>query len=92
MPAAPLLLVRRVLAALGRQQPAPRCRASACAATRDWKFDLKLFSFFLEVSGQPCVQQTLSLLLPLLGFFIQTLDPQVVSQVSSTLVLCGESC
>ncbi|XP_053770502.1 FIGNL1-interacting regulator of recombination and mitosis isoform X3 [Desmodus rotundus] len=33
------------------------------------------------VSGQPSVQQTLSLLLPLLGFFIQTLDPQVVSQV-----------
>nr|XP_019832066.1 PREDICTED: uncharacterized protein C1orf112 homolog isoform X4 [Bos indicus] len=33
------------------------------------------------VIGQPYVQQTLSLLLPLLGFFIQTLDPQLVSQV-----------
>ncbi|XP_044798974.1 uncharacterized protein C1orf112 homolog isoform X3 [Bubalus bubalis] len=33
------------------------------------------------VIGQPYVQQTLSLLLPLLGFFIQALDPQLVSQV-----------
>ncbi|KAM9109283.1 FIGNL1-interacting regulator of recombination and mitosis isoform 5-T5 [Megaptera novaeangliae] len=33
------------------------------------------------VTGQPYVQQTLSLLLPLLGFFIQTLDPQLISQV-----------
>eukprot|EP00070_Physeter_catodon_P037603 XP_028344497.1 uncharacterized protein C1orf112 homolog isoform X3 [Physeter catodon] len=33
------------------------------------------------VTGQPYVQQTLCLLLPLLGFFIQTLDPQLVSQV-----------
>ncbi|XP_037023267.2 uncharacterized protein C1orf112 homolog isoform X2 [Artibeus jamaicensis] len=32
-------------------------------------------------SGQPSVQQTLSLLLPLLGFFTQSLDPQLVSQV-----------
>ncbi|XP_045694379.1 uncharacterized protein C1orf112 homolog isoform X2 [Phyllostomus hastatus] len=32
------------------------------------------------VSGQPSVQQTLSLLLPLLGFFVQTLDPQLTSQ------------
>ncbi|KAB1260874.1 uncharacterized protein Cadr_000024407 [Camelus dromedarius] len=33
------------------------------------------------VTGQPYVQQTLSLLLPLLGFFIQTLDLQLISQV-----------
>ncbi|XP_037362407.1 uncharacterized protein C1orf112 homolog isoform X1 [Talpa occidentalis] len=33
------------------------------------------------VTSQPCVQQTLSLLLPLLGFFIQTLDPQLIYQV-----------
>ncbi|KAJ8789095.1 hypothetical protein J1605_005018 [Eschrichtius robustus] len=33
------------------------------------------------VTGQPYVQQTLSLLLPLLGFFIQILDPQLISQV-----------
>ncbi|XP_064139024.1 FIGNL1-interacting regulator of recombination and mitosis isoform X9 [Loxodonta africana] len=34
-----------------------------------------------QVTGQPYVQQTFSLLLPLLGFFIQTLDPQLISQV-----------
>ncbi|XP_007935968.1 uncharacterized protein C1orf112 homolog [Orycteropus afer afer] len=34
-----------------------------------------------QVIGQPFVQQTLSLLLPLLGYFIQTLDPQLISQV-----------
>uniref|UniRef100_H0X1Y9 FIGNL1 interacting regulator of recombination and mitosis n=2 Tax=Otolemur garnettii TaxID=30611 RepID=H0X1Y9_OTOGA len=34
-----------------------------------------------QVTDQPYVQQTLSLLLPLLGFFIQTLDPQLISQV-----------
>ncbi|XP_077878409.1 FIGNL1-interacting regulator of recombination and mitosis isoform X2 [Ictidomys tridecemlineatus] len=34
-----------------------------------------------QVIDQPCVQQTFSLLLPLLGFFIQTLDPQLISQV-----------
>lgn len=58
-----------------------------------WEFALKLFSVFSEVSGQPSVQQTLSLLLPLLGFFIQTLDPQLISQVrvASELVLCGRS-
>ncbi|XP_028386836.1 uncharacterized protein C1orf112 homolog [Phyllostomus discolor] len=33
------------------------------------------------VSGQPSVQQTLGLLLPLLGFFVQTLDPQLTSEV-----------
>ncbi|XP_058396079.1 FIGNL1-interacting regulator of recombination and mitosis isoform X1 [Diceros bicornis minor] len=33
------------------------------------------------VIGQPYVQQTLNLLLPLLGFFIQTLDPQLIQQV-----------
>ncbi|KAG8515798.1 LOW QUALITY PROTEIN: hypothetical protein J0S82_010880, partial [Galemys pyrenaicus] len=32
------------------------------------------------VMSQPCVQQTLSLLLPLLGFFIQMLDPQLINQ------------
>ncbi|XP_057350955.1 uncharacterized protein C1orf112 homolog isoform X2 [Manis pentadactyla] len=32
------------------------------------------------VTSQPYVQQTLSLLCPLLGFFIQTLDPQLISQ------------
>ncbi|XP_073078234.1 FIGNL1-interacting regulator of recombination and mitosis isoform X8 [Manis javanica] len=32
------------------------------------------------VTSQPSVQQTLSLLCPLLGFFIQTLDPQLISQ------------
>lgn len=35
------------------------------------------------VTSQPYVQQTLSLLLPLLGFFTQTLDPQLISQVVS---------
>ncbi|XP_017201192.3 FIGNL1-interacting regulator of recombination and mitosis isoform X3 [Oryctolagus cuniculus] len=34
-----------------------------------------------QVTGQPCVQQTFSLLLPLLGFFIRTLEPQLISQV-----------
>ncbi|XP_056671486.1 uncharacterized protein C1orf112 homolog isoform X1 [Monodelphis domestica] len=34
-----------------------------------------------QVSSQPCVQWTLSLLLPLLGFFIQTIEPQLISQV-----------
>lgn len=38
-----------------------------------------LFSF--KVIDQPCVQQSFSLLLTLLGFFIQTLDPQLISQV-----------
>ncbi|XP_025782093.1 uncharacterized protein C1orf112 homolog isoform X1 [Puma concolor] len=33
------------------------------------------------VTGQPYVRQTLSLLLSLLGFFIQTLDPPLISQV-----------
>ncbi|XP_047695743.1 uncharacterized protein C1orf112 homolog isoform X2 [Prionailurus viverrinus] len=33
------------------------------------------------VTGRPYVQQTLSLLLSLLGFFIQTLDPHLISQV-----------
>ncbi|XP_039091719.1 uncharacterized protein C1orf112 homolog isoform X2 [Hyaena hyaena] len=33
------------------------------------------------VTGQPYVQQTLSLLLSLLGFFVQTLDPHLISQV-----------
>ncbi|XP_059002299.1 FIGNL1-interacting regulator of recombination and mitosis isoform X1 [Mustela lutreola] len=33
------------------------------------------------VTGQPHVQQTLSLLLPLLGFFVHTLDPHLISQV-----------
>ncbi|XP_065410672.1 FIGNL1-interacting regulator of recombination and mitosis isoform X3 [Chrysemys picta bellii] len=33
------------------------------------------------VSSQPCLQQTLCLLLPLLEFFIQTLDPQLITQV-----------
>ena len=37
--------------------------------------------FLFKVIGQPYVQQTLSLLLPLLGFFIQALDPQLISQV-----------
>nr|XP_005283442.1 uncharacterized protein C1orf112 homolog isoform X2 [Chrysemys picta bellii] len=34
-----------------------------------------------QVSSQPCLQQTLCLLLPLLEFFIQTLDPQLITQV-----------
>ncbi|XP_008580291.1 PREDICTED: uncharacterized protein C1orf112 homolog [Galeopterus variegatus] len=34
-----------------------------------------------QVTGQPYVQQTFSLLLPLLGIFIQTLDPQLIVQV-----------
>ncbi|XP_014443920.1 uncharacterized protein C1orf112 homolog isoform X1 [Tupaia chinensis] len=34
-----------------------------------------------QVANQPSVQQTFSLLLPLLGFFIQTLDLQLVNQV-----------
>ncbi|XP_064450409.1 FIGNL1-interacting regulator of recombination and mitosis isoform X4 [Mirounga angustirostris] len=33
-----------------------------------------------RVTGQPYIQQTLSLLLPLLGFFVQTLDPHLISQ------------
>ncbi|XP_030429595.1 uncharacterized protein C1orf112 homolog isoform X5 [Gopherus evgoodei] len=33
------------------------------------------------VSSQPCLQQTLCLLLPLLEFFIQKLDPQLITQV-----------
>ncbi|KAM9130529.1 FIGNL1-interacting regulator of recombination and mitosis isoform 2-T2 [Pangshura tecta] len=34
-----------------------------------------------QVSSQPCLQQTLCLLLPLLEFFIQRLDPQLITQV-----------
>ncbi|XP_036090566.1 uncharacterized protein C1orf112 homolog isoform X2 [Rousettus aegyptiacus] len=37
------------------------------------------------VAGQPCVQQALSLLLPLLGSFIQTLDAQLISQLVALL-------
>ncbi|XP_041614192.1 uncharacterized protein C1orf112 homolog isoform X3 [Vulpes lagopus] len=33
------------------------------------------------VTGQPYIQQTLSFLLPLLGVFVQTLDPHLISQV-----------
>ncbi|XP_047376413.1 uncharacterized protein C1orf112 homolog isoform X2 [Sciurus carolinensis] len=45
-----------------------------------------------QVIGQPCVQQTFSLLLPLMGFFIQTLDPPLISQVVAlqTAVLKSE--
>ncbi|XP_017651556.1 uncharacterized protein C1orf112 homolog isoform X1 [Nannospalax galili] len=38
-----------------------------------------------QVIGQPCVQQTFSLLLKLLGFFIQTVDLQLISQVVTLL-------
>eukprot|EP00070_Physeter_catodon_P014958 XP_023972456.1 uncharacterized protein C1orf112 homolog isoform X2 [Physeter catodon] len=38
------------------------------------------------VTGQPYVQQTLCLLLPLLGFFIQTLDPQLVITLQTSLL------
>ncbi|XP_027724122.1 uncharacterized protein C1orf112 homolog isoform X2 [Vombatus ursinus] len=34
-----------------------------------------------QVSSQPYVQWTLSLLLPLLGFFVQAVEPQLISQV-----------
>ncbi|XP_033621556.1 uncharacterized protein C1orf112 homolog isoform X1 [Fukomys damarensis] len=34
-----------------------------------------------QVTDQPCVQQTFSLLLSLLGFFVQTLHPQLICQV-----------
>ncbi|XP_051854942.1 uncharacterized protein C1orf112 homolog isoform X6 [Antechinus flavipes] len=34
-----------------------------------------------QVSNQPYLQWTLSLLLPLLGFFIQAIEPQLISQV-----------
>ncbi|XP_033055490.1 uncharacterized protein C1orf112 homolog isoform X3 [Trachypithecus francoisi] len=34
-----------------------------------------------QVADQPYIQQTFSLLLPLLGFFIQTLDPKLILQV-----------
>ncbi|XP_006887520.1 PREDICTED: uncharacterized protein C1orf112 homolog [Elephantulus edwardii] len=34
-----------------------------------------------QVMNQPYVQQTVSLLFPLLGIFIQTLDPQLINQV-----------
>ncbi|XP_077757725.1 FIGNL1-interacting regulator of recombination and mitosis isoform X1 [Canis aureus] len=33
------------------------------------------------VTGQPYIQQTLSFLLPLLGVFVQNLDPHLISQV-----------
>nr|XP_004658950.2 uncharacterized protein C1orf112 homolog isoform X1 [Jaculus jaculus] len=33
------------------------------------------------VASQPCVQQTFSILLPLMGFLIQIVDPQLISQV-----------
>ncbi|XP_012871116.1 PREDICTED: uncharacterized protein C1orf112 homolog isoform X3 [Dipodomys ordii] len=36
-----------------------------------------------QVTSQPYVQQTLSLLLPILGFFVQSVDPQLISQVVS---------
>ncbi|KAM5236763.1 FIGNL1-interacting regulator of recombination and mitosis [Ctenodactylus gundi] len=36
-----------------------------------------------QVTDQPCVQQTFSLLLQLLGFFIQTLDPQLITQAAA---------
>ncbi|XP_066117163.1 FIGNL1-interacting regulator of recombination and mitosis isoform X2 [Saccopteryx bilineata] len=44
------------------------------------------------VTGQPYVQQTLSLLFPLLGFFIQTLDSRLISQVVTlqASLLAGE--
>ncbi|XP_030743635.2 uncharacterized protein C1orf112 homolog isoform X2 [Echinops telfairi] len=42
---------------------------------------LWVFLRIKQVVSQPYAQRTLSLLLPLLGFFIQTLDPQVTSQV-----------
>ncbi|XP_058898157.1 FIGNL1-interacting regulator of recombination and mitosis isoform X2 [Kogia breviceps] len=38
------------------------------------------------VTGQPYVQQTLCLLLPLLGFLIQTLDPQLVITLQTSLL------
>uniref|UniRef100_A0A8I5NG34 FIGNL1 interacting regulator of recombination and mitosis n=1 Tax=Papio anubis TaxID=9555 RepID=A0A8I5NG34_PAPAN len=34
-----------------------------------------------QIADQPYIQQTFSLLLPLLGFFIQTLDPKLIVQV-----------
>ncbi|XP_063109713.1 FIGNL1-interacting regulator of recombination and mitosis isoform X3 [Cavia porcellus] len=34
-----------------------------------------------QVTDQPCVQQTFSILLSLLGFFVQTLHPQLICQV-----------
>ncbi|XP_044122868.1 uncharacterized protein C1orf112 homolog isoform X3 [Neovison vison] len=39
------------------------------------------------VTGQPHVQQTLSLLLPLLGFFVHTLDPHLISQCHGSACL-----
>ncbi|XP_060053909.1 FIGNL1-interacting regulator of recombination and mitosis isoform X2 [Erinaceus europaeus] len=33
------------------------------------------------LTGQPYIQETIGLLLPLMGFFIQSLDPQLISQV-----------
>lgn len=38
----------------------------------------------LKVSDEPCLQQTLCLLLQLLEFFIQALDAQLISQVKKT--------
>lgn len=35
----------------------------------------------LKVSDEPCLQQTLCLLLHLLEFFIQALDAQLITQV-----------
>ncbi|XP_074858467.1 FIGNL1-interacting regulator of recombination and mitosis isoform X2 [Carettochelys insculpta] len=44
-----------------------------------------------QVSSQPCLQQTLCLILPLLEFFIQTLDPQLITQVFATQASLLES-
>jgi len=38
----------------------------------------------LKVSDEPCLQQTLCLLLHLLEFFIQALDAQLITQVKKT--------
>nr|KAF6412800.1 hypothetical protein HJG59_001770 [Molossus molossus] len=51
------------------------------AAVMDAGIELWAFLNANLVTGQAYVQQTLSLLFPLLGFFIQTLDPQLITQV-----------
>uniref|UniRef100_A0A452EVY6 FIGNL1 interacting regulator of recombination and mitosis n=1 Tax=Capra hircus TaxID=9925 RepID=A0A452EVY6_CAPHI len=67
-----------------RKQTALEVSRAAIAWCMKWlgsNRTLEELESLVSVIGQPYVQQTLSLLLPLLGFFIQALDPQLISQV-----------
>ncbi|XP_022415853.1 uncharacterized protein C1orf112 homolog isoform X2 [Delphinapterus leucas] len=65
-----------------RKQTALEVSRSGTAQCRKWLSSSRTLGELESlVTGQPYVQQTLCLLLPLLGFFIQTLDPQLISQV-----------